>query len=64
MKLGFFDCICKYEANNQIIVELPYMKVGTQESQVVEKLREEGGYATLRRLNEIVDTSIKVCLLR
>lgn len=40
------------------------MKVGTQESQVVEKLREEGGYATLRRLNEIVDTSIKVCLLR
>lgn len=33
------------------------MKVCTQESQVVEKLREEGGYATLRRLNEIVDTS-------
>ena len=33
------------------------MRIGTQESQVVEKLREEGGYATLRRLNEIVDTS-------
>lgn len=29
----------------------------TQESQVVKKLREEGGYATLRRLNEIVDFS-------
>jgi hypothetical protein len=29
----------------------------TQESQVIEKLREEGGYATLRRLNEIVDFS-------
>lgn len=29
----------------------------TQETQVVEKLREEGGFATLRRLNEIIDFS-------
>ena len=33
------------------------MKPITQEFQVIEKLREEGGYATLRRLNEIVDFS-------
>ncbi|MBQ8721188.1 MAG: hypothetical protein IJY67_03460 [Paludibacteraceae bacterium] len=33
------------------------MKAKTQEVQVIEKLREEGGYATLRRLNEIVDFS-------
>jgi hypothetical protein len=33
------------------------MKTITQESQVIDKLREEGGYATLRRLNEIVDFS-------
>lgn len=32
-------------------------KAPTQESQVIEKLRESGGYATLRRLNEIVDFS-------
>lgn len=29
----------------------------TQEKQVVEALRKEGGYATLRRLNEIIDFS-------
>lgn len=29
----------------------------TQEAQVVDKLREEGGFATLRRLNEIIDFS-------
>lgn len=33
------------------------MKINTQESQVIEKMKEEGGYATLRRLNEIVDFS-------
>lgn len=33
------------------------MKKDTQEHQVVEILRREGGYATLRRLNEIVDFS-------
>lgn len=33
------------------------MKKGTQEYQVVEALRKEGGFATLRRLNEIVDFS-------
>ncbi|MBO7316458.1 MAG: hypothetical protein J6U44_04775 [Paludibacteraceae bacterium] len=33
------------------------MKAKTQEVQVIEKLREEGGCATLRRLNEIVDFS-------
>lgn len=31
------------------------MKKETQESQVIEALRREGGFATLRRLNEIVD---------
>lgn len=33
------------------------MKQETQESQVINKLREEGGYATLRRLNEVLDFS-------
>lgn len=33
------------------------MKKGTQEYQVIEALRKEGGFATLRRLNEIVDFS-------
>ena len=33
------------------------MKPETQESQVINKLREEGGYATLRRLNEVLDFS-------
>lgn len=33
------------------------MKKETQEYQVIEALREEGGFATLRRLNEIVDFS-------
>lgn len=33
------------------------MKKITQEQQVVETMRREGGYATLRRLNEIVDFS-------
>lgn len=29
----------------------------TQEQQVIKALREQGGYATLRRLNEVVDFS-------
>ncbi len=33
------------------------MKKNTQEQQVIETMRKEGGYATLRRLNEIVDFS-------
>ena len=33
------------------------MKKETQEHQVIETLRREGGYATLRRLNEIMDFS-------
>lgn len=33
------------------------MKKETQEHQVIETMRKEGGYATLRRLNEIVDFS-------
>lgn len=33
------------------------MNVLTQEFQVIEKMREEGGFATLKRLNEIVDFS-------
>ncbi len=33
------------------------MKKETQEHQVIEALRKEGGFATLRRLNEIVDFS-------
>lgn len=33
------------------------MKKETQEYQVIEALRKEGGFATLRRLNEIVDFS-------
>lgn len=33
------------------------MKKETQEHQVIETMRREGGYATLRRLNEIVDFS-------
>ena len=33
------------------------MKKETQEHQVIEAMRKEGGYATLRRLNEIVDFS-------
>lgn len=33
------------------------MKKETQEHQVIEALRREGGFATLRRLNEIVDFS-------
>lgn len=31
------------------------MKKETQEYQVIEALRNEGGFATLRRLNEIMD---------
>lgn len=31
------------------------MKKGTQEYQVIETLRNEGGFATLRRLNEVMD---------
>lgn len=31
----------------------------TQEHQVIEALRKEGGFATLRRLNEIVDFSMQ-----
>ena len=34
------------------------MKKETQEHQVIEMMRREGGYATLRRLNEIVDFSM------
>lgn len=34
------------------------MKKVTQEQQVIETLRHEGGYATLRRLNEILDFSL------
>ena len=33
------------------------MKKITQEQQVLDALRSQGGYATLRRLNEIVDFS-------
>ena len=33
------------------------MKKGTQEHQVIETMRREGGFATLRRLNEIVNFS-------
>lgn len=33
------------------------MRSGTQEFQVIDSLRKEGGYSTLRRLNEIVDVS-------
>lgn len=33
------------------------MKKETQEQQVIESLRREGGFATLRRLNEVVDFS-------
>ncbi|MDE6285755.1 MAG: hypothetical protein K2L99_02025 [Muribaculaceae bacterium] len=33
------------------------MKKATQEDQVIEALRNQGGYATLRRLNEILDFS-------
>ena len=33
------------------------MKTLTQEQQVVERMRGEGGYATLKRLNEIIDFS-------
>lgn len=33
------------------------MKKITQEQQVIETMRREGGYATFRRLNEIVDFS-------
>ena len=33
------------------------MKKVTQEQQVIEVLRKFGGYATLRRLNELVDFS-------
>lgn len=33
------------------------MKTNTQEKQVIEVLRQEGGYATLKRLNEIMDFS-------
>ena len=33
------------------------MKKETQEYQVIEVLRKEGGFATLRRLNEVVDFS-------
>lgn len=29
----------------------------TQEQQVIEALRNQGGYATLRRLNEVLDFS-------
>lgn len=33
------------------------MKRPTQEEQVIEALRKQGGYATLRRLNEVIDFS-------
>lgn len=33
------------------------MKHPTQEDQVIEALRNQGGYATLRRLNEVIDFS-------
>ena len=33
------------------------MKHITQEQQVIETMRQAGGYATLRRLNELVDFS-------
>ncbi|MBD5297331.1 MAG: hypothetical protein HDS21_04565 [Bacteroides sp.] len=33
------------------------MKKQTQEEQVIEALRQQGGYATLRRLNEVLDFS-------
>lgn len=33
------------------------MKTNSQENQVIEVLRQEGGYATLKRLNEIIDFS-------
>ena len=33
------------------------MKNNTQEYQVIKKLREEGGFATLRKLNEVLDFS-------
>ena len=33
------------------------MKKPTQEDQVIEALRKQGGYATLRRLNEVIDFS-------
>ncbi|MBD5209096.1 MAG: hypothetical protein HDS80_04020 [Bacteroidales bacterium] len=33
------------------------MKRQTQEDQVIEALRKQGGYATLRRLNEVIDFS-------
>ena len=33
------------------------MKTLTQEQQVIERMRCEGGYATLKRLNEIIDFS-------
>ena len=33
------------------------MKKTTQEDQVIEALRKQGGYATLRRLNEVIDFS-------
>lgn len=35
----------------------PFVKHHSQASQVIEAMRNEGGYATLRRLNEIVDFS-------
>ena len=35
----------------------PFVKHYSQASQVIEAMRNEGGYATLRRLNEIVDFS-------
>lgn len=33
------------------------MRKDTQEYQVIEALRKEGGFATLRRLNEVLDFS-------
>ena len=33
------------------------MKKVTQEQKVIEALRNEGGYATFRRLNEVLDFS-------
>ena len=33
------------------------MRTLTQEQQVIERMRDEGGYATLKRLNEIIDFS-------
>lgn len=43
------------DGNNEICILI--MKKVTQEQQVVETMRKEGGFATLRRLNELLDFS-------